>query len=217
MYHKVKMNDGALYTTLEKMKLDAITHMYLQSGTAYFKHLVNDLITIPNIIIGGVMSVSIMTAHDPRWVIAQGVLAVSSTILSALSRHMKAGEESLLHAAVVKQYNELVLDIEKIMLTETISTEIVNEMHTQLKKIYTSQPDPSMVVVSMFNKKFISVPYVLHPELESIAKSRAQDSISVLHKYIANRQRCPKMKPFPRESNNDNDMPNHIQLTISDN
>lgn len=158
------------HAILEKIKMDAITHMYLQSGTAYWKNLLNNAIAIPNIVIGGILSVSIMSTTSHAWKITSGVLAVCSTILSSLSRHMKYGEEAQLHCAIVKKYNDLITDIEKYALSDSVTPEVIQQIHAQILKIYEIQPDPSIFVVFYFNQKYKHVQYVLHPELETIAR-----------------------------------------------
>jgi hypothetical protein len=123
--------------------------------------------------------VSVFSQNSATWKVASGVLAVTSTVLSALTRQVRSGEIAQLHALATRSWVELIQKIEVALHEPDIENlwDKVRELRTEASAILQSQPEPSLMVVSYFNKRFQSVPFALHPELAAIAKARAAESL----------------------------------------
>jgi hypothetical protein len=147
--------------------------MYLQAGSAYLYHAADHALTVPNIAIGAVLSVSILRTCAPPWRIGSGALAIVSTVLSSLAKHVNAGERAQLHCHAVRQYQALVHDIDvrllETSLTEEEKTWALRLCKLEMDKVLSTQPEPMFIVVKHFERKYQdSLEHALYPEFEAI-------------------------------------------------
>jgi hypothetical protein len=137
------------------------------------------MMTVPNIVIGGILSIAIFSSSSTEWRIVKGVLAISSTILTSLSKHVCAGEKSQLHCNVVRQYMALIQELNIFLHTSNNNTheaniKFVDHMREQLNKLYDLQPKANSIVVARFEKKYKkSMEEALYSEFEDLVMKNA--------------------------------------------
>jgi hypothetical protein len=144
---------------LQELKRTCMVHMLLQSGSAYLNYILHNCITLPNITLGAVTSVSIFSTTDSRWRIASGVMAIGATVLTGLGRHLGSGEKAQLHASVTKQYHGIICDINTKCLMDVDSADrmrFIEHVKTEIDRLVSIQPEPSLWVVRRFEKKYNS-------------------------------------------------------------
>lgn len=153
---------------LEDMKKTCLIHMYLQSGSAFQNYLLNNFITLPNIILGAVTSVSLFSTSDASWRIASGVMAICSTILTGLSRQMSPGEKAQLHSSITNQYQTIIRNINMKMMLDVTSDEKqrwIDQVKNDIDRLISIQPQPSIIVIRQFEKKYHSqIENIMYPE-----------------------------------------------------
>lgn len=160
---------------LDQLRRDAIIHMYLQSGSAHYNNVLNNCLVLPNIVIGGVVSVSIFSTSSTTWKVTSGVLAIASTVLSSLARQTKAAEQAQLHCSVVKRYSEIIRRIDILYQKPGAVTDaVINEVRRDLDQLMTVQPGPSIYAKWAFSRNFGNVDRVMYPMLQSMALHRVQ-------------------------------------------
>jgi hypothetical protein len=136
------------------------------------------MISIPNIAIGGVLSVTIFSTSSAHGKIATGVMAIVSTILSSLSKHIGAAEKSQIHCSVVKQYQTLIQEL-NIFLHSSVPDQdsqhkFVQYIKTELDKLYDMQPEPSMFAVMQFERSYkTKIEEALFSEFEEVVMRNA--------------------------------------------
>lgn len=139
------------------LKKQCLVHMFLQSKSASIHNIIHNLLTIPNILIGGVLSVTIFSTSNTYWKVTTGALAITSTLLSSLSKHLSSGERSHVHCGVVKEYMSLLQELNISIPTARDINEkrkIVGRVRDQLNKLYDSQPEPSRFAVATFEQRY---------------------------------------------------------------
>lgn len=140
------------------LKKQCIINLYLQSKSAKVYNTIQNIITIPNIIIGGVMSVAIFSTSHDYWRITTGALAITSTILASMSKHFGAGERSQMHCSMVRHYNSLIQEIDMVLHLKDISEEekhaTMDRVRQQLNKLFDMQPEPSMFAVRQYENQY---------------------------------------------------------------
>lgn len=176
---------------LRELQKSCLVHLYLQSKSAYMFHVLNNLIVIPNILIGAVLSVSLFSMQNERWKIMSGVLAIICTFLSSIGKHISAGEKSQLHCHIARQYERLYRDIKLNMNLITDGSQqhfFVTSVKTEIDKVFSTQPDPPLSVIRYFEKTHKkNVESILHPEMEEFAKEIFTQSMRItnrISKYV---------------------------------
>lgn len=170
---------------LMDLKKTCLIHMLLQSGSAHVNNLIQNAITVPNIVIGAVLSVSIFSATNEKWKFASGIMAVVSTILTSLGKHMGAGERAQMHCSVVRQYQALIRDINTNLLMPNMTEEekvlFIRTTKAEIDKLFSIQPDASRWIIRDFERKYHKhVELVLYPEFSNIEQTivRNADRVS---------------------------------------
>lgn len=189
-------DDASLKDIIHILKKQCLVHMFLQSKSANIHHFINNTLTIPNIVIGGIMSVTIFSTSNYYWKIATGALAITSTILSTLSKHLSSGERAHAHCSMVKEYMTLLQDL-NISVHSTTEVEerkkIIAHVRDKLHYLYDSQPEPSTYAVSLFEKRFKrNIEAALFDDFENMV---LQDAT-----YVQNRLSFVKQKRTSREA-----------------
>lgn len=166
-------NRARIERILSQLRRDAIIHMYLQSGSAHFNNVLNNCFVFPNIVIGGIVSVSIFSTSSTSWKVTSGVLAIASTILSSLARQTKAAEQAQLHCSVVKRYAEIIRRIDILIQNPgSVTDGIINEIRRDLDQLLTVQPGPSVYAKWAFSRNFGDVDNAMYPMLQEMAIDR---------------------------------------------
>lgn len=160
---------------LTELKKTCLIHMFLQSGSAYVNNVVHNAITLPNIGIGAVLSVSIFSTEDPKWKLASGILALTTTVLSALSRQLGASERAHLHASVAKQYQGLIRDVNMKLLMpcqQEDRSQFIITVKNEIDKLFSIQPEPSIHVMRQFERKYHKhIEMALYPEFANMEQA----------------------------------------------
>lgn len=140
------------------LKKQCIINLYLQSKSAKFYNAINNLITFPNIVIGGIMSITIFSTSNTYWKITSGALAIASTILSSLSKQLGAGERAQLHCTMVRHYNSLINDLNIFTHSPCMSSadkkNTMERIRQHMNKLFDMQPEPSSWAVRNFEKRY---------------------------------------------------------------
>lgn len=140
---------------LNEVKKQCLFGLYLHSQSAYINHVIYNFLVVPNIVIGGVLSVSLFTAESSGWKIAGGALAITSTVLTGLVRHTGAAEKAQVHCLVMREYQRLVQDINMYLHSPIENTtEVIQNVRKEMDKIISMQPDPSIWMLRRFNNKY---------------------------------------------------------------
>ncbi len=138
---------------LVEIKKQCLYGLYVHSRSACINHLINNALVVPNIIIGSVLSVSLFTTSTGPWKTAGGALALTSTILTGVTKHIGAAEKSQLHCLVVREYQRLIQDINIYLHTPVDNPmAIIQALRNDIEKIIGLQPDPSVWVLYRFDK-----------------------------------------------------------------
>ena len=176
---------------LLNLKKHCLVHMFLQSSSAYISSTIQSIITIPNIIIGGVLSVTIFSTDSYTWKISTGVLAVLSTILSSLQKQLAAGERAQVHVAAVRQYQILVRDINihlSFSMGQQEKIDFIREVKSEMDKIFTIQPEASMFAIKFFQNRY-------HTRIEDALFDDFEKMV------LGNAEVVERMTRFPRMTN----------------
>lgn len=139
------------------LKKQCLVHMFLQSKSASIHNIIHNSLTIPNIVIGGILSITIFSTSNSYWKATTGALAIASTLLSSVSKHMSSGERAHVHCGVVKEYMSLLQDLNIAIPTCRDIEEkrrIIVHVREQLNKLFDSQPEPSRFAVSIFEQRY---------------------------------------------------------------
>lgn len=184
-------------TLLEELRRECMVHMQLQSASTYANIQINNSVMIPNLILSAAASVTVFTTTSHAWRIVSGVLSMCSTILTAIAKQLGAGERAQLHAATVKKYQRIMRRIAMLLVNDVPldkAEAIINEIHLELENIVTSQPDPSMVAVHDFKRRFgVDVHRMLYPDILRAARRHRSFLTAILprsvSKYIHRRHR----------------------------
>lgn len=180
---------------LTELKKTCVIHMFLQSGSAYHNYMIHNFITLPNITIGAILSVSILSTSSHGWRISSGVMAIVSTILSSIARQLGAGEKAQLHATVAKQYQAIIRQINMNLLLEKLSDEerirFIETITTDIDKVFSIQPEAANQVVKEFETKYNRhLEMVLYPEfnqIEGAALKNVQWMSTRMTNHVTNR------------------------------
>lgn len=172
------------------LKKQCLVHMFLQSKSASIHNIIHNSLTIPNILIGGVLSVTIFSTSNVYWKLTTGALAITSTLLSSLSKHLSSGERAHVHCVVVKEYMSLLQELNISIPTARDIDEkrkIVVHVRDQLNKLFDSQPEPSRFAVATFEQRYKQhIEAALYDDFEDMTVRSA--------KYVQNRISFVKSK-----------------------
>lgn len=157
---------------ISELRKSCLIHMYLQSSSAHFFLVINNLISIPNIILNAIMSVTIFsTSNNNQWHTIGGIFAICCTILASLNKQIIPGEKSQLHCYVARQYERIYRDIKmnlNILDTETLQRAFVSSIKDDLDHVFSIQPNPPLIVLHYFMRKYGSTAEkIMYPELEN--------------------------------------------------
>lgn len=157
------------------LRRQCIINLFLQSKSARIYGLLQTCITIPNIVIGGVMSITIFSTTSPLWRVATGGLAIASTILTSLSKQLGAGERAQLHCAMVRQYNSLIQELNTyIHASSSRGDHQMDRIRQQMNKLFEMQPEPSYFAINTYEKRYKrNIEEALFDELETVAMQNA--------------------------------------------
>lgn len=169
---------------LMEMKKTCLIHMFLQSGSAYVNNCIHNSITIPNIVLGAILSITIFSSQNTQWKTASGVMAVISTILSSIAKQLGAGERTQMHCSVVRQYQTLIRDINTSLLmppdTHDEKMLFIKTTKSEIDKIFSIQPDASRLVIRNFEKKYHKhIEMVLYPEFSNIEQTIVKEADNI--------------------------------------
>lgn len=140
---------------LQELKKQCLYGLFLHSRSAYINHWINNALVFPNIVLGGILSVSIFTTSNGSWRLAGGAIALMSTVLTGFTKHVGAAEKSQLHCLVVREYQRLLQDINVFIYTNIENTDgTIQMLRKDMDKIIGIQPDPSMWVMQRFDKVY---------------------------------------------------------------
>ena len=168
--------------------------LYLQDSSMYYYQFIYNLVTIPNLIVGGVLSVSIFSAEDTTpWKVIIGVLAIFSTFLTSLNRQIGAAEKSQEHKITSRAFQCLLrnMNMTLALLPEQRphSDYYLRHVKHEIDRISDSQLDPPLLVVRMFNKKYESLnDFVfrdIHTQLRDDTGPPLQCSIKPIKEFIS--------------------------------
>lgn len=139
------------------LKKQCLVHMFVQSTSSYVNQIIQNCLSIPSIIIGGVLSVSIFSMTSDTWRIASGILAITGTIISSFQKYISAAEKSQMHISTVRQYQVLIRDINihlSIPMDDVNKVSFVQDVKLEMDNIFTNQPDPSLIAIKYFQSRF---------------------------------------------------------------
>lgn len=164
---------------LRDIEIECVTHMHLQSGSAYTYNIIHNCINIPTIMLGAVTSVTIFSTTSQAWKIATGIMSITSTILTAISKQV-VGERVQHHVTSVRQYHGIIRRIRMYSIEEPSEQEcsqILSQLHLELEKIISVQHDPSYFAVRYFQNKYnVAIESLLHPCLTKLkSKNESND------------------------------------------
>jgi hypothetical protein len=158
---------------IEQMKRVCVINMFVQSSSAHIFDVAHNLLTIPNIVVGGVMSVSLFSTDCGKTKVAAGVLAIVSTILSSLTKQISAGERAQQHCFVVKEYHSLIRNIDVTMTLDKRDPyekeKFIRDVQLELDRLYMVQPEPSWLAIRWFEKRYKNIEVAFFPEIERYA------------------------------------------------
>lgn len=155
------------------LKRQCIINLFLQSKSARFYNAINTCMVVPNILIGGVLSVSIFSTSSSYWRTSTGVLAIVSTALSSLAKHIGAGERAQLHCAMVRQYSSIIQDID-MYLHGAPDADFIDRIRHQLGRLFDLQPQPSYFAVRQYEHKYKKdIEMAMFDEFEAVAMQNA--------------------------------------------
>lgn len=179
------------------LKRTCLIHMFLQTGSAYVNNVLQNAITIPNIILGAILSITIFSSTEPKWKTASGVMAVISTILSSIGKQMGAGERAQLHCSVVRQYQALIRDINTNLLMPDMSDDekvlFIRTTKAEIDKLFSIQPDASIFVIRNFEKKYHKhIEMVLYPEFSNMEEVAVRNANRISKRYSRYQNRPDK-------------------------
>lgn len=149
--------EKALRDVILMLKKQCLVHMFLQSKSASIHNIIHNSLTIPNIMIGGILSITIFSTSNTYWKVTTGALAITSTLLSSLSKHLSSGERSHVHCNAVKDYMSLLQELNVSIPTASSIEEkrkILERVRDSLNKLYDSQPEPSRFAVATFESRY---------------------------------------------------------------
>lgn len=162
---------------LTEMKKQALLGLYSQSQSAYIHHIVHNCLTVPNILMGGFLSVSLFATNAGAWKIAGGVIALASTVLTGLSKHVGAAEKAQLHCLAVREYQRLIHDINMYMHSPLGQNpnEIIQALRKDMDRVIGLQPDPSLWMMQRFHNVYrTKLEKMLFHDFEKIMLDGAQ-------------------------------------------
>lgn len=152
------MDENSQEDYARTLKKQCIINLYLQSKSAKIYNIINNLITFPNIIIGGIMSITIFSTSNAYWKITSGALAIASTVLSSLSKQLGAGEKAQLHCTMVRHYNSLINDLNIFThspnMTSADKKNTMERIRQHMNKLFDMQPEPSSWAIRDFEKRY---------------------------------------------------------------
>lgn len=176
---------------LKELKKTCLIHMYLQSGSAFLNYILHNAITLPNIALGAVTSVSIFSTLQPQWRMASGAMAICSTVLTGLSRQLAPGERAQLHASVTKQYQSVVRNINTKLLLEPVEEErqhFIDHTKSEIDRLLSLQPEPSLWIIRRFENKYQDrVEKALYPEFAHLEKEMVRNAENISNRVSAPR------------------------------
>lgn len=157
---------------LKNWRKDVVIQLYLQSGSSYYYVTVYNWITIPHIIVGSILSVSIfITGNVYPWTIVTGLLAILQTFMSGLIRHIGASEKAYQYQLSAREYQTLLRSIDMTLsMTATMRPSVdkfIESINRELNRIATKQTDPVLFVIHRFNKRIKKLDDMLIKELET--------------------------------------------------
>jgi hypothetical protein len=143
---------------LNEMKRQCLIHLQLQTYSAFFNHIIYNTLVIPNIIVGGVLSISLFSTNtEGPWKTAKGILAITSTIFSTLTRQLGSGEKAQLHCTVARQYQILIRNINThLCLTSSLDSNksiIIQNVKSEMDRLLEISPNPSYLVTWRMQKR----------------------------------------------------------------
>lgn len=160
---------------MHQLKKTCLIQLVLQTGSAYVNQTIHNAITLPNIAIGAVLSISIFSTTNRSWRISSGVLAVATTILSAISRQLGAGEKAQMHATVARQYYGLIrlINMKSLMkLSANERTQFLLSTHSEIDKLFAIQPTPALHTIWEYERKYRAhIDLALSPEYNNLEDS----------------------------------------------
>lgn len=140
------------------LKKQCVINLYLQSKSAKVYSMIQNILTLPNIVIGGILSVAIFSTSHDYWRLTTGALAIGSTILTSMSKHFGAGERAQMHCSMVRHYTSLIQEIDMILhmkhLSDTEKRATMDSVRQHLNKLFDMQPEPSVFAVKQYEKQY---------------------------------------------------------------
>lgn len=183
---------------LDEVKKQCLFGLYLQSRSAYINYLIYNFLVLPNIVVGGFLSVSIFTTSGGVWKIVGGALALTSTVLTGLIKHTGAAEKAQLHCLVIREYQRLIQDINMYLHSSPAATsEIIQTVRKEMDKIISMQPDPSVWMLHRFNHKYRDrfETMIIH----DLEKHMVQEAMEV-HYRVSRRTNMPGTDAYARHA-----------------
>lgn len=169
--------DESEFHVLYALKKQCLIQLHLQSSSAYMFHYIHSGMTFSNILLGSILSISLFSTSSPSWKIASGVMAITSTFLTTLSKQLGIPERAQVHCTVVRQYHSLIQDINIYIASSVHSltvSEFIQKTKIMMDKLMDMQPVPSLWIVQRYEHKFKqSLEDLLFPEFEKNVTQRA--------------------------------------------
>lgn len=185
--------DEAEYNILRALKKQCLIQLHLQSTSAYWFHYMHSGMSFSNILLGSILSISLFSTSSPTWKIASGVMAISSTFLTTLSKQLGIAERAQLHCTVVKQYHSLIQDMNIFMgssIRGQTTAEFIKKTKIMMDKLMDMQPVPSLWIVKKYERTFKqSLEQLLFPEFEKLVTERALRWSSRASRFQPNSQK----------------------------
>jgi hypothetical protein len=159
---------------LREWKRQIAMNLYLQIGSSYYYQWIYNALTIPNIVLGGALSVTIFTELDNTIGLrfTMGVLAMLSTILTTSMRHIGAAEKAQEYRLASRSYQSLLRSINMTLTLNPAQRPNADEYLTLVRKeidrITNMQCDPVIHVLKQFDRRFShTFDHIMWKELES--------------------------------------------------
>lgn len=160
------------------LKRQCIVNLFLQSKSARINNTIQSCLTLPNIVIGAIMSISIFSTSSEYWRITSGALAIASTVLTSLSKQLGAGEKAQLHCAMVRQYTSLIQELTMFIHINNPDPEhrraFMERIRQQINKLVDMQPEPNYFAVRLYEGRYKKrIEEALFDDLETAAMQNA--------------------------------------------
>lgn len=151
---------------LKEWKAKCFVHLWLQDASAYYYSDMHNLLSYPVIILSSISSAALFSSNNSIIKYMVGVFALTSGVLTAITRQMKPGELHQQHAMTSRRYHNLIRNIDTCLsLTVNLRPSpnmFIEKLGIEIDTLATSQLDPPLIVLKRFEKKYGTIDRMLY-------------------------------------------------------